>query len=140
MLLTPLRAVGDKKVLKIIDLVFECNSYHLVEYVTAQGRIDSADVVLRGGVFLLCGNIHKNDNKKAQDENCVLYSTLLQKKIYDEEGELLGEVGEIEVDLQQRKIAAVELSDGIWMDLWFGRRRLDMVHLEKMQKEWEEWE
>ena len=145
-LLTPIRQLGKKEIQPTMDLVFDSFQYRLLAYVGKKGVYLSQNVELRGGLLLATSAPYAgNDIKeKAEHEKMlqtykpIFYSQLLHKHIYDEEGALLGIVGDVEIDLCQRKLSAIWLSGGIWEDLCFGRKRLDVVHLRNMQKEWEE--
>ena len=137
----PMRQLGSLETEHIVDLVFDRESYRLCGYITKTKLYLWQNVELRGGVLLAGAQetvFYKRKEELLQQQPWIFYKELLQKKIYDEEGELLGIIGDIEVDLIGGKMKAVLLSGGILSDLLQGRKHLDVVHLKKMQKEWEE--
>ncbi len=112
----------------LLDLWFEKDSYHFVAVETKEGMYDVKGGVFRHGELLACTQAEETK----ETANRVSYKQLLGSYVYDEEGSVLGIIGDMQIDCEELRLAGVDLSGGVICDLAFGRTRVSVEHLKDM--------
>lgn len=123
-----LRRLGSTHSECLSDLWFEKDSYRFIAVETKEGLYDIKGGAFRHGELLAATQAEKT--KEAT--NTIAYKQLLGSYVYDEEGSILGSIGDVEIDCDDLKLLAVDLSGGIISDLAFGRMRVSVEHLKDM--------
>lgn len=85
-----LREIGTEDSQALVDLYFERDSLRLMAAVTAKGRYEIKGGVFRHGELLACTAAAPQE--KAAGE--ISYRQLLGSLVYDEEGDVLGAIGD----------------------------------------------
>jgi len=128
-----LRKIGARESESIVDLWFDKESNKFLFVQTKTGKYDIKGGVFRHGELLACAETTEKEAQLGQ----ISYQQLLGAVVYDEEGSILGAIGDLQIDCEQLRLTAVDLSGGIISDLLFGRKRVSMEHLKDMLVELE---
>lgn len=123
-----LRHLGSANCEGLMDLWFLKDSYRFWAVETKEGLYDIKGGAFRHGELLAAAPAEKTK----ETANTVSYKQLLGSYVYDEEGSILGSIGDVEIDCDDLRLIAVDLSGGIISDLAFGRIRVSAEHLKDM--------
>lgn len=122
-----IKQMGDDRLLPIDDLVLKKNSGELVAigcdavYLPLDG-----EYTLCNGYVMIVEPLAQLAKEKAfvVTDAHILLSQLLGKNIYDQHHQLLGVVGDCLFHQENKQLAAIEISQGLFRDLLAGRKTL----------------
>ena len=128
-----LRELGSDEAQSMLDLWFERQSLAFLAAETNKGRYEIKGGVFRHGELLACTEAAQAQKMAGE----ISYRQLLGAKVYDEEGVILGAIGDVRIDTDTLRLCDVDLSGGVLVDLAFGRKRMSVEHLKDMLVELE---
>ena len=128
-----LRELGSNETQKMTDLWFDQKSFAFLAAETDKGRYAIKGGVFRHGELLACTEAAQTPQMAGE----ISYRQLLGAIVYDEEGIILGAIGDVRIDTEGLWMCDVDLSGGVLADLAFGRKRMSGEHLKDMAVELE---
>ena len=116
----------EEQFLAVDDLLLEPHSGQLKAIQTAQGIIPKAKLtVCPGGNLLTAGSLEQAFTASMPQilGEYVTCRSILGQKLYAHR-QMIGTVGDLQFDWSDGRLTAIEISQGLLPDLWYGRYHL----------------